>query len=170
MADQTPIERLQPCLLDRLTDDEPDQKTESRTQRVVSHQKYRRGVLRDLEWLFNTSAYISLPGLEPFRLRDYPEASRSVINYGTRQLCGVTELDMNRLQEELAEAIKVFEPRISPRSLSVHMNKDRNLVTFEVDGEMWANPLPEHLHVKTSVDLETGQCLLGDAPHGSTAA
>lgn len=166
MADQTPIERLQPCLLDRLTDDEPDKRTESSSQRVISHQKYRRGVLRDLEWLFNTSAYLSLEGLESFQLKDYPQAYRSVINYGTRQLCGMTGLDMDRLQEELAEAIRVFEPRISPRSLTIHTNKERNLVTFEVEGEMWANPLPEHLHLKTSVDLETGQCLLGDAPHG----
>jgi len=166
MADQTPIERLQPCLLDRLTDDEPEKQTESSSQRVVSHQKYRRGVLRDLEWLFNTSAYHSLEGQEAFQLKDYPQAYRSVINYGTRQLCGLTGLDLDRLQEELGEAIRVFEPRISPRSLTIHTNKERNLVTFEVEGEMWANPLPEHLHVKTSVDLETGQCLLGDAPHG----
>lgn len=166
MAEQTPIERLQPCLLDRLTDDEPDKREESRTQRVVSHQKYRRGVLRDLEWLFNTSAYLSIEGMETFKLKDYPEAFRSVINYGTRQLCGMTGVDMDRLQEELGEAIRVFEPRISPRTLTIHTNKERNLVMFEVEGEMWANPLPEHLHVKTSVDLETGQCLLGDAPHG----
>lgn len=166
MAEQIPIERLQPCLLDRLTDDEPDRREESRTQRVVSHQKYRRGVLRDLEWLFNTSAYLAIDGMETFKLSDYPEAFRSVINYGTRQLCGMTGVDMDRLQEELGEAIRVFEPRISPRSLTIHTNKERNLVTFEIEGEMWANPLPEHLHVKTSVDLETGQCLLGDAPHG----
>ena len=170
MVDQTPIEKIQPCLIDRLTDDEPDQKLESRALRVISHSKYRRGVLRDLEWLFNTSAYLSLPGLESFQMKDYPEASRSVINFGTRQFCGVTELDVDRLQEELSDAIKFFEPRISPRSLTIQMSKDLNHVTFEVDGEMWANPLPEHLHVKTSVDLETGQCLLGDAPHGPTAA
>ena len=166
MADQTPIERLQPCLLDRLTDDEPDKREESRAQRVISHQKYRRGVFRDLEWLFNTSAYLSLEGMESFQLKDYPEAYRSVINFGTRQLCGMTGLDMDRLQEELAEAIRVFEPRISPRSLTIHTSKERQTVTFEVEGEMWANPLPEHLHIKTAVDLETGQCLLGDAPHG----
>src|SRR5262245_51448085 len=149
MADQTPIERLQPCLLDRLTDDEPDKRDESRALRVVSHQKYRRGVMRDLEWLFNTSAYLSVEGLETFHLKNYPEAMRSVINYGTRQLFGQTGLDMDKLQEELGEAIRVFEPRISPRSLIIHTNKERNLITFEIDGEMWANPLPEHLHVKT---------------------
>ena len=86
MADQTPIERLQPCLLDRLTDDEPDKREESRTQRVSSHQKYRRVVLRDLEWLFNTSAYLSLEVMESFQLKNYTEAYRSVINYGPRQL------------------------------------------------------------------------------------
>ena len=165
MADQTPIERLQPCLLDRLTDDEPGQREESRTQRVVSHQKYRRGVLRDLEWLFNTQAYLPLSGLEPYDLKDYEHAYQSVINFGTKQLCGLTGPNMPLLQEQLAEAIRVFEPRITPRNLVIRADLERNLVTFDLQGELWANPLPEHLHVKTTVDLETGQCLLGDA-HG----
>jgi type VI secretion system protein ImpF len=132
----------------------------------VSLQKYRRGVLRDLEWLFNAYAYLRLEGLEPFDLKEYPEAFRSVINYGTRQLCGLTAPDMERLQEELGEAIQVFEPRLTPQSLTIRADLERNLVTFDVEGELWANPLPEHLHLKTTVDLETGQCLLGDSPHG----
>ena len=166
MTDQTPIERLQPCLLDRLTDDEPLKKEESRVQRVMSHQKYRRGVLRDLEWLFNSNAYLRVEGMESFNLRDYPEAWRSVINFGTRQLCGMTTPDMEKLKEELAEAILFFEPRLEPHGVSIHADTERNLVTFDVEGELWANPLPEHLHVKTTVDLETGRCLLGDATNG----
>jgi len=166
MAELTAIEKLQPCLLDRLTDDEPTKQEESRSLRVVSLQKYRRGVLRDLEWLFNTHAYLTLEGLEPFQLKDYTEAYRSVINFGTRQLYGVTSPDLKRLQEEMREAIKVFEPRITPRSLVVHADMERNMITFDVEVELWANPLPEHLHVKTTVDIETGQSLLGDAPHG----
>jgi len=159
MAD--PIEKLQPCLLDRLTDDEPDRKEESRTQRVVSHQKYRRGVMRDLEWLFNTHAYLSLEGVEKFQLKEYPEAFRSVLNFGVRQLCGQTAPNMDKLQEDLADAIRAFEPRIT-----IHADQERNLLTFDIQGELWANPLPEHLHVKTTVDMENGQSLLGDAPHG----
>jgi type VI secretion system protein ImpF len=166
MAEPTILEKLQPCLLDRLTDDEPSQKEESRSQRVVSLQRYRRGVLRDLEWLFNAHGYLRVEGLESFQLKDYPEAYRSVLNFGTRQLCGVSTLDLEQLQEELAAAVHVFEPRITPRSLSIQANSERNLVQFDVEGELWANPLPEHLHVKTTVDLETGQCLLGDSPHG----
>jgi type VI secretion system protein ImpF len=164
--DPTPLEKLQPCLLDRLTDDEPTRKEEGRASRVISHQKYRRGVLRDLEWLFNTPSYFSLAALDDFSLRDFPHAFRSVINYGMRQLCGLTSPNPEGLQEEIAEAIQTFEPRITAQSLVIRGDVERNLLTFEVQGELWANPLPEHLHVKTTVDLETGQCLLGDAPHG----
>ena len=38
--------------------------------------------------------------------------------------------------------------------------------SFEIEGELWANPLPEHLHLKTAVDIETGLCVLGDAANG----
>jgi type VI secretion system protein ImpF len=165
MAEQVPIEKLQPCLLDRLTDDEPGKQEESRTQRVISLQKYRRGVLRDLEWLFNAYAAIKFED-GTSELDDYPEARRSVINFGTRQLCGLTAPNMERLREELAEALQVFEPRLTPRTLSIRADQDRNIVTFDLEGELWANPLPEHLHLKTAVDIETGQCLLGDSPHG----
>src|SRR2546426_872555 len=109
MFDQPPVERLQPCLLDRLTDDDPLKQEESSHQRVISHQKYKRGVLRDLEWLFNTPAYLHIEGLEPFRLRDYPEAWKSVINFGIHQLSGATAPNLARVQEQLNEAIQVFE-------------------------------------------------------------
>ena len=165
MPEQTPVEKLQPCLLDRLTDDEPEKQEESRSQRVISLQKYRRGVLRDLEWLFNASAWLKFEDGSS-ELDDYPEAIRSVINFGARQLCGLTAPNMDRLQEQLAEALQVFEPRLSAHNLTIRADLERNLVTFDVEAELWANPLPEHLHLKTTVDLETSQCLLGDSPHG----
>lgn len=163
MSDLIPSERLQPCLLDRLTDDEPTQREESRSQRVISRQKYIRGVLRDLDWLFNTNAYLHVEGYESFRLGDFPHAFRSVLNFGTRQLCGLTAPDMDRLQRELAEALKTFEPRIGPQTLLVQTDLERNIITFSIKGVLWANPSPEQLDLKTTVDLETDQCLLGDA-------
>ncbi len=166
MADQTPIEKCQPCLLDRLTDDQPEAKEEGRAQRVISNQKYRRGVLRDLEWLFNTSAFLQSPGDEAINLRDYPEAWRSVINFGVRQLTGMATPDMQRLQDDVSEALAVFEPRVSSRSMSIHSSLERNLLSLEIEGDLWANPLPEQLHVKTTVDIETGLCMLGDAANG----
>ncbi len=166
MADTTPIEKLQPCLLDRLTDNEPKMREEGRAHRIVSNQKYRRGVLRDLEWLFNTVGYIRTGDLEPFRLKDYPEAYRSVINYGTRQLCGVGHPDLDQLRADLIELIRMFEPRIEARSLVVKVDIVGNIITFRLEGTLWANPIPEQLNVKTSLDIETGLCVLGDVPNG----
>ena len=196
MSEQIPLELLQPCLLDRLTDDQPERKEESRRERVMSYKKYRDGVLRDLEWLLNSEGALrpeSSAWLRASRgeteakipdLRDYPHAFRSVINYGLRQFWGLSDRDKDRLEDEFAEAIQIFEPRISPGSLSIHMlnpgeepgqkgNSERldgNVATLVITGELWANPLPEHLNLKTTLDLEVGQCLLGDAPHGPTPA
>ena len=55
MAEQRPEERLQPALLDRLTDDEPDKKVEAREARVFTKRRLRQAVLRDLAWLFNAT-------------------------------------------------------------------------------------------------------------------
>jgi predicted component of type VI protein secretion system len=35
-------------------------------------------------------------------------------------------------------------------------------VVLDVDGELWANPLPEHLHIRTKLDIESGHCSVGD--------
>jgi type VI secretion system protein ImpF len=166
MPDLTPFEKLQPCLLDRLTDDEPDKTEESRNQRVISPARYKRGVLRDLEWLFNASAHLPEEGRRQFKLSDYPEAHRSVINFGTRQLCGMLAPHMDELERELLDAVRLFEPRIINHTLNVKATVERHLVTIEMFGELWANPVPEKLFIKTSIDLETGQCSLGDGGHG----
>lgn len=152
------IEKLQPCLLDRLSDDEPNKPQESRAQRVVSLQRYRQGVLRDLLWLFNASAHLAQEGDCPFSLADYPEASRSVINFGIRHLFGLMTPSMRELEKQLTEALYTFEPRIIRNSLKIHSRLEANLVVLEVEGELWANPLPEQLHIKTMVDIETGHC------------
>ena len=161
---ETPFEKLQPCLLDRLTDDDPKNAEESRAQRVISLSRYKRGVLRDLEWLLNASAH--LPEEGSVRLSDFPEAERSVINFGTRQLCGLTAPDMNALEERLAEALHVFEPRLIKNSLVIKATMERHIIAFEIRGDLWALPVAEQLFVKTKIDLETGQCVLGDTLHG----
>jgi predicted component of type VI protein secretion system len=49
--DLTSRERLQPSLLDRLTDDEPGDVQESADKRVLSPNQLKVSVLRDLTWL-----------------------------------------------------------------------------------------------------------------------
>ena len=60
----------------------------------------------------------------------------------------------------------LFEPRILRNSLSVKAIMERNAVDFEIQGEIWANPIPEQLFIKTKIDLETGQCAFGDHANG----
>jgi type VI secretion system protein ImpF len=156
------VEKLQPCLLDRLTDDEPKNSQESRTQRVISLQRYRQGVLRDLHWLFSASAHLRQEGQGTFSIEDYPEAFRSVINFGTRHLFGVLTPDVRELERQLTKALYTFEPRILRNSLKVRSQVEGNVIALDVEGDLWAIPLPEHLHIKTTLDIESGHCTVGD--------
>jgi type VI secretion system protein ImpF len=83
-----PLDRLQPCLLDRLTDDEPARREESRNQRIISLQRYKAGVLRDLDWLFNAIGHFPDEQVGELTFADFEEAYRSVLNFGLRQLYG----------------------------------------------------------------------------------
>jgi type VI secretion system protein ImpF len=166
MAEFTPFEKLQPCLLDRLTDDDPQNTQESRSQRVISLGRYKRGVLRDLEWLLNASAHLPGEGGERWGLEDFPDAERSVINFGTRQLSGMFASNMHELERHLTESLQLFEPRIISQTVSIHASMERNVIDIEIRGELWANPIPEQLYVKTNIDLETGLCSLGDSADG----
>ena len=66
MAELTVKERLQPSLLDRLTDDEPDKNVESRDRRVISLERLRECVMRDLGWLLNTGKLSQVQNLDAY--------------------------------------------------------------------------------------------------------
>ena len=151
-------EKIQPCLLDRLTDENPEAVKESRNERVISVKRYREGVLRDLIWLLNAKAHTAEDGLDEF-----PEVARSVLNFGTRDLCGLisSSLDLGTLEQEIAEAMRRLEPRINPGSLAVTAvsgsQKFANGIAIEIRGDLWAYPVPEQLYIRTEIDLDTGK-------------
>ena len=91
MAELTPKDRLQPSLLDRLTDDSPDSRVESRERRVLSPSQLRDCVRRDLAWLLNTTNLESTTSLA-----DVPEVAASVLNFGVIDLAGkpISSLNM----------------------------------------------------------------------------
>lgn len=158
MAELTSQERLQPALLDRLTDDEPDRQSESREQRVLSMQRLRAALLRDLAWLLNTGHLETVEDLEA-----YPDVRRSVVNYGIPDLAGlsIAGADAAAIEKAVRQAIVSFEPRIAQESLRVSINTPtdgagRNAMVFRIEGELWAKPSPQALFLKTEIDLETG--------------
>jgi type VI secretion system protein ImpF len=168
MPDLNPRDRLQPFLLDRLTDDEPEKQVESRDKHVFSPRQLKESLLRDLGWLLNTQAPIPSDGIGEF-----PQVTTSVLNFGVPDLTGSTASSLPTMQFErhLMKAIQNFEPRLEKHSLSVKLLTEEqtqrpHVIALELRGEIQANPLPDPLYIKTEVDLETGQIYLKDRPNG----
>ncbi len=166
MAELTPQERLQPALLDRLTDDEPDTKVEARDRRVLSLRRLRESVLRDIAWLLNTG---NLEQLED--LADFPEVTRSTLNYGLRDLSGLTlsQAKLGELERTVRRAILDFEPRVIPATLKVRAvgaadQMNRHALSFQIEGDLWAQPVPLHLLLRSDIDLESGDLSITEAP------
>jgi type VI secretion system protein ImpF len=164
MVDLSLQERLQPSLLDRLTDNEPKKTQESRDERVLSTHQLRRNVLRDLVWLLNCANLSSSEDLDGF-----PEVKNSVLNYGLADMTGRTEstLDAETIEYALLEAVRTFEPRILPNTLKLRLlSKDErlnsNAIAFEIEGELWSQPVPQRLYLHTELDLEVSNVDIDD--------
>jgi type VI secretion system protein ImpF len=164
MVELTPKDRLQPSLLDRLTDNEPDEKSELPEKRVLSMKKLRECVLRDLAWLFNSG---NMSGVED--LDKYPLVAGSVLNYGIRDLTGATVsgIRVQTLEKILLRAIVDFEPRILKDTVKVRSVVDtalaqRHTVAFEVEGLLWGQPAASSLYIRTEIDVETGHVSISE--------
>jgi len=163
VTDLSRPERLQPSLLDRLTDEDPRKKSEGREKRALSLSKYESAVMRDLAWLMNSTNLESVMDLD-----DYPETANSTLNYGIPSMSGRTlsNSDISDLERSVRKAILNFEPRIQRNSLRVRAMEDgesrRNSLSFVIEGELWAHPMPLHLLLRTDIDLETGTVLVSE--------
>ena len=135
MADLNTRERLQPSLLDRLTDVAPDTKRETFEQQTLGWQQLRQAVLRDLAWLLNTTNLAALEDLDTT-----PLAAASTVNYGIPGFAGLvgTTDRMATLETGIAAAIRTFEPRIRPDTLAVRVretteDKPTPAILFEIE-------------------------------------
>jgi type VI secretion system protein ImpF len=164
VAGLTPKEKLQPSLLDRLTDVRPDIRTSTGVVRVLTMDELRDGVRRDLASLFNATA---LEVVED--LTDYPNVRRSTLNFGMPDLSGKTAsgLDMPDLERALSRAIHEFEPRLLEDTVKVASEslnlKSHNTMVATIEAELWSQPLPQKLLLRTELDLENGEVKLQEA-------
>lgn len=161
MSDKMIAERLQPSLLDRLTDNDPTELKETRDSRVIDIKQLRDIIQRDLSWLLNTS-----DSANTFDTEKFPNVAQSVLNYGIREVAGdySTSDRAERIRKSIANAIEAFEPRIHPGSIDVQLrlgHDDRNsIVTFDIHADMWAQPMPMELYLRSEVDVTTGELQL----------
>jgi len=158
MADKTLAERLQPSLLDRLTDNEPGELKESRDTRVIDVTRLREIIQRDLSWLLNTSNIENT-----FDPEVYPNVARSVLNYGLTEVSGTysTTERAEMIRRSIERAIAAHEPRIIDGSVDVTLTADDKgsdmMVSLNIHADMWAQPLPLELYLRSQVDVTTGE-------------
>lgn len=165
-------DRLQPALLDRLIDDAPAVRNEAPESKTISRSRLREIVLRDLGWLFNATG--PLGDVDEHR---FPHAHHSVLNYGMPSLSGklVSRIELFDMEQALRQAILDFEPRILPGTLVVTGRRPmddlahHNVLEFEIAGELWSQPYPIELLLRTDVDLETGMVKVHDGKLSASA-
>jgi type VI secretion system protein ImpF len=137
---------------------------------VVSAAVLREAVRRDIEALFNTERFQSVPLLtaaekesaadSPASLDDFPEVRRSVVNFGVPSFSGRSSRDFDResLAREIRSILAAFEPRLKESATKVEVTLgDKSIgLMIEIDAVLIVTPLPERLRLRTMINLDNG--------------
>jgi len=129
---------------------------------VFTMRRLRDAVFRDITWLLNS---MSLDTTED--LTRYPEVEKSVINYGMPTLAGrqMSSLDPEQIAERIMRAIATFEPRLSKIRVVPEkrgFGEESFAVAFQVEADLWGQPVSQHLVLRTSIDLESGSIKISE--------
>ncbi|WP_321789240.1 type VI secretion system baseplate subunit TssE [Paraburkholderia sp. J94] len=151
---------LMPTLLDRLRDDAPHRQHEAPGEYAVTRAQMRDIVQRDLAYLLNCTNIE-----EQIDRERYPHVGSSTVNFGVPPLAGkfLATRQWSDIETIIKRAIRDFEPRLVPDSLSVLPLHDKdgevqyNALAFEVRGLISMDPYPMEFMVQSSLDLETSQ-------------
>ena len=120
----------------------------------------RATVIRELNWILNTTNLESAIDLEP-----YPEVRTSVLNYGVPDLAGktLTRGVVQARAKQIREAIRAFEPRMDSSRLevdSVATPERANAVTYVIRSDVTSAVQAMPVEFKTDVELDTAAVTL----------
>lgn len=156
---------LQPSVLDRLLDDQPDKSVDPPKSRGQSLAELRAAVRRDLEILLNTR----------HRCRswhtDLKELKGSLLNYGIPEFTSAN-MASDTAREEFRFAIEEVIKRCEPRFQSVEVvlldNADRldRTIRFRIEALMYADPAPEPVVFDSAMEPSTQTVLVKSSAHG----
>jgi type VI secretion system protein ImpF len=126
----------------------------------------RESVLRDLAWLLSTSSYDTDRSLAA-----WPDVERSVFNFGLPSMAGhgIAGFDAAAAAARLQKAIETFEPRLSHVHVTSETESgrmDRNALVFRVEAELWGQPTPQRLLLRTQIDIESADVMITDTEAG----
>ncbi len=85
-----------------------------------------------------------------------------MLNYGVSDVAGAFSVKTRAslIRDAIREAIAAFEPRIDPSSLSVELRSEEHarvtVISYDIRADMWAQPVPQSLYLRSEVDLTTG--------------
>jgi type VI secretion system protein ImpF len=146
---------LQPSILDRLIDLEPNNRNEVASVRAQSFKELKDSVRRDLEWLLNTCR---TPVEPPTAAR---ELWKSVYCYGLPDITGVglkSQDERRRLSRVVEVAIADFEPRLMNVVVSIPQAATASrIVHFQIEAMLRMEPAPERVFFDTTLELISGQ-------------
>jgi len=120
----------------------------------------RATVLRELNWLLNTTSFGSAQDLS-----QAPEVATSALNYGLGDLTGklLTRQAVHARARDMREAILRYEPRVDRRSLDVEADLTReraNSVGFTIRGDVTTAVRALPVEFRTDVEIDTGAVTL----------
>jgi type VI secretion system protein ImpF len=120
----------------------------------------RNSIRRELGWLLNT---VNLDAVQD--LSAYPHVKTSVLNYGLPDLTGrvLTQGSVNQRAHEIAEAARLFEPRLNRDTLEVTAAKDvgfDNSIRYTIRGDITSAVRAMPVQFVASVEVETGEAVV----------
>ena len=147
-ADQS----LQPSVLDRLLDQEPQVSSEPQAARSQQLAQIKAAVKRDLEWLLNTKQLISPPD-------DMPHLARSLLTYGLPDFShsSLTSFqDQARLRRAIEATVQRFEPRLASVTVTLLQGRENErTLRFRIDAMLKVDPAPEPVAYDSVLQLNT---------------
>lgn len=148
---------LKPSLLDRLTIPKANDYQTGARQPVVEgagvgirEREYCDTVLRDIEWLFNALAPISLADEQ--KRRRFPYASASILGYGLRGVLGRLVQDPAEIERAVEESFARFEPRLIVESMELSISPEGHLIEIQVKGVLATEQARREIWIRTDLD------------------
>ncbi|MDR2500383.1 MAG: GPW/gp25 family protein [Treponema sp.] len=144
-----------PCILKRLTDFEPAEKSE-RPETMAGEKQFRDDIFENIEMLFNSRSHAALEDL-----KGYQDAADSVLGYGIMDFCGRQSSSASReaLRDHIFNQLCLFEPRLDPASIAVDPHEAKggaSEVAFRISGLTRPKELEGEIALMVKLDLESG--------------
>jgi type VI secretion system protein ImpF len=153
---RTELDRaVQPSLLDRLTDENPQVSGDVAVSREESVRRFRQAVQRDVEALLNTRR--SIVEIDPGDV----ELRRSVHEFGISDTTGLavgTAVGRKLLTDDIKDALQRFEPRLM--NVVVRLTDSNQVrtpqVRFAIEATLRMDPSPEQIVFDTVLEIASG--------------